>query len=85
MIGGGLIIAAAFAIMFPGLLTYAGGLMRVATFITVTLCIGFVFTFSFYKLRSLKKITAGGTPALPGSAKAGSTPTLPSPDTTSDT
>jgi len=70
MIGGGLIIAAAFAIMFPGLLTYAGGLMRVATFITVTLCIGFVFTFSFYKLRSLKKNHCRRDACAPGECQS---------------
>lgn len=62
MIGGGVIIAAAFAIMFPGFIYYVGGLMRVSIFIIVTLTIAFICTFTFTKIRSIKKPSTAAPP-----------------------
>lgn len=54
MVGGGIIIAAAFVVMFPGFLTYFGGLMRVAIFVTVTLLLAFSVSFILKKVRAAK-------------------------------
>lgn len=58
LIGGGIIIAAAFAIMLPGVITYLFGIGRILLLVTMTLALAIAFAFVYAKLR--KRLTPNG-------------------------
>lgn len=64
-IGGGIIIACAFAIMLPGFLSYAFGLGRVITLILLVIVSSWVVAFSFNKFRA----RGGSTPSSTTNSK----------------
>lgn len=53
-IGGGLIIAVAFAIMAPGLTTYLMGLWRLITLIATIIAVAFLAVYVYHKLKTKK-------------------------------
>ncbi len=73
MLGGGIIVAGAFAILFPGLLTYLFGLSKLLLLVVVTIGLASLMTFMLAKLRRARSPRAT---AAPSAAPA---------DTTSDT
>lgn len=54
IIGGGLIIAGAFAIMAPGLMSYVFGLWRLISLILTILSVAFLAVFIYHRLKPKK-------------------------------
>ncbi|MGD9682720.1 MAG: hypothetical protein AB7W16_16140 [Candidatus Obscuribacterales bacterium] len=55
MIGGGLIVACAFAIMLPGLVSYIFGLWRIISLIVTMVIVAWLIVFIYHKMRPMPR------------------------------
>jgi UPF0716 family protein affecting phage T7 exclusion len=78
MIGGGIIVAGAFAIMFPDMITYFGGIAKLLLMVVVAIFSAAFVTRAFYKLKTVK-------PAVEASSQPSVALPTANADTTSDT
>jgi UPF0716 family protein affecting phage T7 exclusion len=74
MLGGGIIVAGAFAIMFPDMITYFGGIAKLLLMVVLAIASAAIVTRTFYKLKTRKAVTEPA-PSSPVATPTGTTDT----------